>query len=176
MAFSRRGSIENRTGHMEKGLNLIGYLRTSDLFAGLSDQLLERIAAFCQAQVYSAGTLLFSEGDPAPWLYILQEGVVVIRVQHASGGKSIVVQPIDKKSGVFGWSSLVQPNTYTADAVCTTNVRDIVIDGKKLVALLEEFPLEGLVVMRRLTALISSRLRRAWEHLKEDVHLANYRF
>jgi len=155
---------------------LIEYLRTGDLFAGLSDQILERIAACCRLQAYSAGTVLFSEGDPAPWLYILQEGIVIIRVQHASGGKSIVVQPIEKKSGVFGWSALVEPNTYTAEAVCTTNVKVIAIDGKKLMALLEEFPSVGLVVMRRLASIISSRLRRAWEHLKEDVHLADYHF
>jgi CRP-like cAMP-binding protein len=161
---------------MEKGPGMIEYLRTGALFSGLSDPLLEKIAALCQEQVHSAGTVLFSEGDPAQWLYILQEGIVIIRIQSAPGGKSIVVQPIEKKSGVFGWSALVEPNTYTAEAVCTTNVKLIAIDGKKLMALLEESPSVGLVVMRRLAAIISSRLRRAWEHLKEDVHLGDYRF
>jgi CRP-like cAMP-binding protein len=161
---------------MEGRLSLIEHLRTGDLFAGLSDPLLEKIAALCQEQVHSAGRVLFSEGDPAQWLYILQEGIVIIRIQPAPGGKSIVVQPIEKKSGVFGWSALVEPHAYTAAAVCTTDVKLIAIDGKKLMALLEESPSVGLVVMRRLASIISSRLRRAWEHLKEDVYLGDYRF
>ena len=160
----------------EQGLGLIACLQTSDLFAGLGDETLTRIAALCQMESYKAGTVIFSEGDPADKLYILNEGIVTIRIQTAPGGKSFVVQPIEKKAGVFGWSGLADPTVYTASAVCATDVRVIAIDGEKLMALLEEFPSAGLEVMKRLVAIIGSRLRRTREYLKEDVHLASYHF
>ena len=160
----------------ERELGLIECLQTSDLFAGLGDETLARIAALCQMESYKAGAVIFSEGDPADKLYILNEGIVTIRIQAAPGGKSLVVQPIEKKAGVFGWSGLADPTVYTASAVCATDVRVIAIDGEKLMALLEEFPSAGLEVMKRLVAIIGSRLRRTREYVKEDVHLASYHF
>lgn len=164
------------TERVERGSNLVECLRTGELFAGLDDEVLERIAALCQEEVHSAGTVFFSEGDQAERLYILQEGIVAIRIQRVPGAESIVVQPIEKKCGVFGWSGLAEPNIYTASAVCATDAKVIVIDGRKLTALLEEFPSVGFVVMRRLAAVIGSRLRRTREHLTKDVHLASFRF
>ena len=160
----------------EQGSGLIACLQTSDLFAGLGDETLARIAALCQMGSYKAGAVIFSEGDSADKLYILNEGIVTIRIQAAPGDKSFVVQPIEKKAGVFGWSGLADPTVYTASAVCATDVRVIAIDGEKLMALLEEFPSAGLEVMKRLVAIIGSRLRRTREYLKEDVHLASYHF
>ncbi len=162
--------------NVEQGPSLIEFLQTSDLFAGLGDEMLARIAALCQTGAYKAGAVIFSEGDAADKLYILKDGIVTIRIQAASGGKSLVVQPIEKKAGVFGWSGLADPSIYTASSVCATDVRVIAIDGEKLMTLLEEFPSAGLVVMKRLVAIIGSRLRRTREYLKEDVHLARYHF
>jgi len=162
--------------NVEQGLGLTECLQTSDLFAGLGDETLARIAALCQTESYKAGAVIFSEGDPADKLYILNEGIVTIRIQAAPGGKSLVVQPIEKKAGVLGWSGLADPSVYTASAVCATDVRVIAIDGEKLMALLREFPSAGLEVMKRLVAIIGSRLRRTREYLKEDVHLASYHF
>lgn len=164
------------TEHVERGSSLIECVQAGELFAGLDDEVLERIAALCQEKVHSAETVLFSEGDQAQTLYILQEGIVAIRIQPAPGVRSIVVQPVEKECGVFGWSGLAEPNIYTASAVCATDARVIAIDGRELMALLEEFPSVGLVVMRRLATIIGSRLRRTREHLTRDVHLASYRF
>jgi CRP/FNR family cyclic AMP-dependent transcriptional regulator len=160
----------------ECALSLTECLRAGELFAGLSDDILERIAALCQEETYCPGAAIFSEGDEAQKLYILQEGVVALRVQPASGAKSIVVQPIEKRCGIFGWSGMVEPNIYTASAVCATDVKVIAVDGKKLMAVFEDFPAAGLVVMRRLATVIGSRLRTAWEHVMTDVYLASQRF
>ena len=162
--------------NVEQEPGLIECLQTSDLFAGLGDEMLARIATLCQTESYQAGAVIFSEGDPANKLYVLIKGIVTIHIQPAPGGKSFVVQPIEKKAGVFGWSGLADPSIYTASAVCATNARVIAIDGDKLMALLEEFPSAGLIVMKRLVAIIGARLRRTREYLKEDVYLSSYHF
>ena len=162
--------------NVEQEPGLIECLQTSDLFAELGDEMLSRIAALCQTESYQAGAVIFSEGDPADRLYVLIEGIVTIRIQSGPGGKSLVVQPIEKKAGVFGWSGLASPTIYTASAVCATDVRVIAIDGEKLMALLEEFPSAGLEVMKRLVAIIGARLRRTREYLREDVYLSSYHF
>jgi CRP-like cAMP-binding protein len=161
---------------MEQSLVSIKDIRTSDLFAGLDDTSLERVAQFCQVEAYKAGTVIFSEGDHAYKIYLLQEGVVTVRIQATTSGKSIVVEPVEKTNGVFGWSALTEPYVYTASAVCATDARVIGIEGEGLMAFLEENPSTGFVVMKRLAVIISSRLRRTWDHLREDVYLASYRF
>jgi len=164
------------TERTEREQGLIECLQTSDLFGELEDEVLEKIAALCHEEIHSAGTALFSEGDRAQKLYILREGVVAIRIQPTAGARSVMVQPIEEKCGVFGWSGLAEPNIYTASAVCATDVKVIAISGGELMALLEQFPLAGLMVMRKLAAIIGSRLRRTREHLTKDVHLTSYRF
>ncbi len=157
-------------------LGLIEFLRHSELFAGLNDDMLRKIALLCRQDSYRAKTVLFAEGDSADKVYMLQEGIVVIRIQPAPDANSIVVQPVEKKYSVFGWSGLAEPNVYTATAVCATEAKVVTIDGKELMALLEEYPSVGLVVMRRVAAIISARLRHTREHLTRDVHLASRHF
>lgn len=166
--------MADKNADQEPGL--VEFLRNSELFAGLSDDMLRKIALLCRRESHSAKTVLFSEGDPAGHVYMLQEGIVVIRIQPAPGAQSIVVQPVEEKYSIFGWSGLAEPNVYTATAVCATDAQIVTIDGKELMALLEEHPSIGLVVMRRVAAIISARLRHTREHLTRDVHLASRHF
>lgn len=156
--------------------SLIECLRSRELFFNLDDDILSKIAALGQLEVYSAKTVIFSEGEQADKIYFLQSGIVAVRIQAASGDKSVVVQPIEERCGVFGWSGLADPNVYTATAACATDVEVVAINGSELMALLERFPVIGLTVMRRLAAIIGSRLRRTREHLTRDVHLDSYSF
>ncbi len=162
--------------HADQESSIVEFLRNSELFAGLSNEILEKIAPLCRQEPHSAKTVLFSEGDPANKVYMLKEGIVVIRIQPAPEVQSIVVQPVEEKYSLFGWSGLAEPNVYTATAACATDAQIVTIEGRELMALLEEHPSIGMVVMRRVAAIISARLRRTREHLTQDVHLASRHF
>lgn len=144
---------------------MVDILRNSELFRGLSDEVLKRIASICSEETYRRGATIFSEGKDAERLFILEEGLVVLRIQPAAQEKSIMVTAIKEPGRIFGWSSLVEPAQYTASAVCMEDSKVLALKGKDLLALLEESPAVGLTVMRRLAGIVSSRLRSTREQL-----------
>lgn len=134
-------------------------LRQADLFAGLSDRELAKIAKICQERVYEPGTTIFAAGTKADDVYIVLDGQVVIEIEINSGERRILtcVDTV-RKGGVFAWSALVEPRVLTASARCTEGARVITINGKALLDMFEEFPYMGLTVMKNLSSVISSRL------------------
>lgn len=145
-------------------MTLIDILKSSKLFNGLSDEVLEKIAGICREESYKRGATIISEGDRAQNLYILEEGLVAIRIQPAAQ-ESIMVSALKEKGQIFGWSALVEPGKYSASAVCLEDSKVIVIQAATLLALLEEFPAVGFVVMRKLVAIVGSRLRDTQQQL-----------
>ena len=63
---------------------------------------------------FAAGRVIFREGDKADYFFTLVEGRVRLSVGEA--GREIYI--IDKAGEAFGWSSLVDRETYTARAEC----------------------------------------------------------
>lgn len=144
---------------------IVDILRNSELFRGLSDEVLKTIAGVCQEETYNRGTTIFSEREDAQKLFILEEGLVALRIQPAAQEKSIMVTAIKEQGQIFGWSSLVEPAQYTSSAVCMEDSKVLAITRKDLLTLLEESPAVGFMVMRRLAGIVSSRLRSTREQL-----------
>ena len=66
---------------------------------------------------------------------------------------------IEESNWPFGWSGIVSPYRYTATATCEVDTRVLAIPGVKFEELLHSEPECGCTVMKKLTELISSRLR-----------------
>jgi CRP/FNR family cyclic AMP-dependent transcriptional regulator len=115
-------------------------LATSPVFADLPDADLARLVPLAEEIICPAGSLLFKEGEDASRLYILLSGKV-----------NVQVQPI----------ALTQapPSYYTASAVCLEDSHLLAFDGAAFNRVLDENPVLGLVVMRRIAGVISQRLR-----------------
>ncbi len=140
-------------------------LKTSELFSELEDEALEKIIPLCREECYGQGALIFSKGDEANTLYILQDGKVDLEYE-------ICPQPdacqdtritIDQPGDVIGWSALVKPRRLTASAHCVSDVQLIAIDGKAINELMEKDAHIGFVVMKELAGIVSQRLRQAKE-------------
>lgn len=145
---------------------LVDDLRGSELFKDLSDEVLEKIASICQEETHNRGTTIFLEGAEAQNLYILKEGLVILRITPATNmERTIMVAAIKERGQVFGWSSLVEARQYTSTAVCMEDAKVLTIKGAELLALLEKMPAAGFLVMRRLASIASSRLRSTREQL-----------
>lgn len=145
---------------------LVDELRSSELFKDLSDEVLGKIVDICQEETFNRGTTIFADGAEALKLYILKEGLVALRITPAMNmERTIMVAAIKERGQVFGWSSLVETRQYTSSAVCMEDSKVLTIKGKELLALLEEMPAAGFVVMRRLAGITSSRLRNTREQL-----------
>jgi len=133
-------------------------LKEFELFKGLTDSDLERIAELCHLHPLHEGDHILEEGTRATNLHICCSGMVdivtwvkkpwnkYVRVQQAQPGE------------VFGWSVLVAPYNYSASAICAEDGEEIRIRGTDLLALLHQHPYIGYTVMENLAADIGARL------------------
>jgi CRP-like cAMP-binding protein len=136
-----------------------GMLTKIDLFENLPQASLEVLASSCERVQCAPGEVLFREGERAHKLYVLEKGKVVIRLQLTSRPETITVAVLSKPHTSFGWSSVVAPFFYTAAAVCEVESELISVDARALMGILEREPEVGYIIMKRITKIISSRLR-----------------
>ena len=130
-----------------------------DLFEDLPDEQIAAIAEICEEVTHSKGEMIFDEGERAGKLYILMEGRVSIRMRLTTRPQSITVSVLNSAPQSFGWSGVVAPYFYTAFALCEEDCRLLTLPGQKLIEVLRQEPVSGFEVMRRISEVISSRLR-----------------
>ena len=133
----------------------------SELFGGLSQDVLKEIATFSREVEYPRGATIFEEDGKAQNVCVLVYGLVTLRIETPASEEKVMVTAIRDAGEVFGWSALIKPYIYTSTAVCLEETKVIVVDGSALMRLLEEKPAAGFVVMKNVSAVVSSRLRKA---------------
>ena len=104
-----------------------------------------------------AGSVIFEQGDPAEYLYVVVDGEVNIRYKPEDG-PSIGVARVHHE-GVVGWSAALGSPTYTSSAVCATDCQMLRVRGQDLRELCEQDPETGSLILERLAAVIAERLR-----------------
>jgi CRP-like cAMP-binding protein len=134
-------------------------LRNVDLFESATDELLNKVAEIAEEKTFVLGEMIFEEGEKAEWVYVLLEGKVRISIDLTSKPSYITVAMIQEPQWAFGWSGIVAPYRYTATATCDEETRVLAIPGIKFEEILDEEQECGCQVMKKLTELISSRLR-----------------
>ena len=87
-------------------------------------------------------------------------------------GKNLFIfenRKIKTKGEAFGWSSLIERETYTASAQCMTPAKLLRFDQKKILTILEEDPANGLVFYKRLADILGNRLLHSYKMLSTAV-------
>jgi CRP/FNR family transcriptional regulator, cyclic AMP receptor protein len=102
------------------------------------------------ARDYKAGDVIFSEGDPAQELFIVQSGEVEIRL----GNRVLEALP---QYGIFGEMALIDNAPRSASAVAATDVKLVPVTEKQFLFLISNTPYFALNVMR----VMARRLRTA---------------
>ena len=128
-------------------------VRTSalELFKGLSDSDLRRIARLCSERRYPQGATIFSEGEPADATFIVTEGLVKLISVSDKGDETIL--HILKPDQIFG-ELLFSEEKRAFDAVASTDVLVTIIPRKSFEEILSSFP----TVARNFICLLSRRL------------------
>lgn len=139
-------------------------INESFLFKGIDFRVIKEIAEICHIESYAKDTVLFSKGDDAKNLYVIEEGAVNL---HIHNGASLIYE-LSNPGEVFGWSSMVESGRYTAACVCATNLRAVRIDRGKLNRILSRYPAEGLKILKRLAGVFSKRILNAYGDLLEE--------
>ncbi len=132
-------------------------LGSSELFSGLPAETLGRLSGLGRSETFEEGETLYTVGDPAENIYILESG----RVEFLLGrdDRTSPAGFVLRKGEVFGWAALLesQPKRI-ARATCLEKSSLIRMNGREVLKVLEGDPGAGYVVMRRLAELVARYL------------------
>jgi CRP/FNR family transcriptional regulator, cyclic AMP receptor protein len=152
--------INERDVGME-GLNMVTArdIRGFNLFSGLDEADLEKIAVLCTRHQYPANTIIFDPNTMAEDVYLLEGGndVVQIEIPIQNSDQRLTIHTLHKGE-VFGWAALGPPHSKTATARCLEQANVITFKAKDLMVLLDGDNRLGYQVMKNLSGIISSRL------------------
>lgn len=108
---------------------------------------------------FCSGSILFEQGDPADFLYLVVSGEVAIHYKPDDGAKIPVARV--REGGIVGWSAALGNSFYTSTAECTNFCQLLRVRGDELRDLCIQCPELSDVVLDRLAAVIARRLRKS---------------
>jgi CRP-like cAMP-binding protein len=110
------------------------------------------------------GRPLFKTGDPTHHFFTLIQGEFRLTI----GAGEQHVYTVRNTGDVFGWSSLVGGNTYTATAVSTRASEVLRFDRDSLIALLARHPESGFLFFKKLSEMLGKRLLEAYRIIQGE--------
>jgi len=146
--------------------NMTDYLLEQlSLFQDFSSEQLDLLRKLFNPCFQSVGTLLFEQGAPAEFLYLVVEGEVLIQFKPDDGPPLTVTQV--ERNGVVGWSAALGRPVYTSSAECESDCKLLRVSSEELRQLYANDPDTGKKLLERLAAVIAKRLRNTHHHVVE---------
>ncbi len=142
-------------------------LHRQDLFALLTPKEVEVLSDACGVVSLKMGEKVYSEGLPASHLFVLLKGRVELR-RPTKGGLSFLVDDIPE-GGVFGVSSLAIGERYLLNAECVEDSDVLKVESRVLRGLLDENPVAGYAIERKISQIFFKRYVEAMERLRAVV-------
>jgi len=136
-----------------KKIGIINSLRSCQLFVGLSQIDLEKIADVAVVKSLEKDEYLFHEGDPARGFYVMQRGAVNVHRVNAVGKEQII--HIFRAGDSFAEVALASATGYPADARAIEPTQVLLIQKEGILELLKHQPELAL----RMLGSMSSHLR-----------------
>ncbi len=133
----------------------------AEIFRGLGAGFMNELSEAARVRNLPADRLIFEEGKPADYLYLLARGGVTLYIQQEGSVNFI----LDAPGSVFGWSALVEPNIYTASARTFRPCQVLAIERFSLERIMERHPREAYQVMKRLAGVVSQRLINSYQEI-----------
>jgi len=146
----------------------IEYLKRFEIFNDLTESEAEIIRERSELKQYDKDKRIFAENSLATNLYLLLEGKVEIRLNSSKKNADITID-IVKPNEIFGWSAVTDPHTFTAAAWTMENSKMIAINGEGLHELFKINNQLGYKVMKKISSLISRRLRHLNKKMVESI-------
>ncbi len=130
------------------------------IFNTLSSAELKEIAPYLSAVSLKKKEVIFSEGDPSEWLYIVTGGKVKITKLSLDGKEIIleVIHPMD----FFGGLAVIRGFPYPANAVAMEDSKVLKISRANLMRVLDRFP----SLMYCMAQQVGDRMKESHETLK----------
>jgi CRP/FNR family transcriptional regulator, cyclic AMP receptor protein len=140
---------------------VIDNLRRVEVFVGLSDEELLKIAELCKAVRVPAGRTIFNEGDGGDEMYIIHEGSVRVMINTRAPDGTVGPSTINMlyTGQCFGEMILLDAAARSASVVAADASTLIVIREPEFRELCDMNPRIGYVVIRNLAQDLAYKLR-----------------
>jgi CRP/FNR family cyclic AMP-dependent transcriptional regulator len=126
------------------------------LFKGMNISDVQLLLPLMDEVNFPFNSVIFAQDQYADYLYILSRGEVEIRYKPYDGPFLKVATVAE--GDIFGWSSVLRHECYTSAAISVMDSCTYRIAGKALQKLCGNHPETGLILLERLSKVISSRL------------------
>jgi len=137
--------------------------REYELFRDLDERQFVRVMMAAELIELKPQELLFADGDPAQYFYLVHRGDVVIQIEPKPG--HVIDVFTAKPSTILGWSALVPPHIYTGAAKALEPAELIRVKGERLRQLCESDSVLGFKLMRLIAKTVSERLHETRQEL-----------
>src|SRR5262249_20538200 len=129
-------------------------VQSLDLFAGLDEEQVRRLAGVCRLAVFAPGQVIFQQDTPGGEMHILLEGEAAV----ARLGSSATVGVVNAGE-CLGELSLLTGADHSATATARTAVETAVLSRPELAELVRLRPDIGLLIYRNLAVGVGQKLR-----------------
>lgn len=146
-------------------LDVESTLARCELLEPLSGEQIAALADHCRTVTLKEGEALFDQNTVAHSLFVVAGGRLAIRLATPAGRIIEVVEV--GQYALSGWSSLVAPHVYVAEASALEDSTVLAISADEAEDILLREPAAGYQVMKQLAGVISTRLRDIKEELIE---------
>ena len=140
-------------------------LREHPLLEGLPDDYIALLVGCASNVRFEAGQVIAHHDDPSNHFYLIRHGDVALEVNAPARGPLVVATV--HAGDIVGWSWLVPPHRWAFDVRATTLTRAIAFDAACLRTKCAENHDLGYELLRRVTLVMSDRLKAARVQLLE---------
>ena len=136
--------------------SLIETLRQVRFLQGLGPMHLEQIGQIARLRDLDEDHLIFRQGDPAQYIYLVVSGNVSLEMCAAGTGcqQILTLGPGE----LLGWSSVLEQIAYTARARAVDRTRLVEINVAQLLTICDRDPQFGYEIMRQVALALAKRL------------------
>jgi CRP-like cAMP-binding protein len=139
-------------------MDLVNLLKGVELFTGLDDDQLRRLAAISQVVTYQDGDVVFAQGAPGEELYVIQDGQfeVIVGEDPETSRTTVYLG----QGQIFGEMALIDYGERSATIRCASDGATLAIIGRAdFEALCSADTAIGYIAMRNMASDLSFKLR-----------------
>jgi len=140
-------------------------LESIPLFQGVENRILELLEPLFEPYSCPAETIIFEQGEPAHYLYLILEGAVEVLYKPYDGPPLTVTNLA--QGGIIGWSAVIGNSTYTSGAVSREDCHAIRMASRDLHKLCAKEPEAGRIILNLLAESVSPR----WHDAKSQIQV-----
>ena len=121
----------------------------------LTDEMIDKLVPITDLLRFEENEYIFRQGDKADRFYMLKKGKVLLELK-INANITVFISSI-KAGYSFGWSSMLDDENYTVDALCSEPCEILSFRADKVKRLFEEDHSLGYIMSQRLLRIIKKR-------------------